>query len=184
MNRGADFLNTTRVSPLSFKGAYILKGSPEVLDEICWFLQKKKTTSNNDFDFIDIRLTKKSLNPTEKLLNQLYTSNFGKKEQEEIIVNHILDLFSIKEGRKKDFLPLLHSENFDLFVTKNDKTLAESKMINMVEESLENILKTVSLKDKFKILLENLSQMRKNLSAGRPIVNIHQGIFDIVNGVM
>jgi len=30
------------VNSVSFKGAYLVKGKADILDEICWFLQRKK----------------------------------------------------------------------------------------------------------------------------------------------
>lgn len=169
-------LDNVKVNSISFKGSYMIKGPSEVLDEVCWYLQKKKKTADLGFDFLDLRIEKKSLSETDKLLNKVDASNIKSKENEEVIVEHLLDLISIRNGKTAPFPPLLKPDNVDLFLTEKEKILAEGKIINMVEDSLVPILKRTELKDRVGVLLENLSQMRKNLSQGKPIVNIKNSV--------
>lgn len=216
-------MRNNRVNPISFKSAYLIKGSSDTLGEICWYMQRKKLTPNNQFDFLDIRVVKKSLTPTQKLLGK--TSFFTQedrvggqivdaildsiyngqkpdqyhmlkaqltkessefleelnaksqaKHDEENIVNHLLDLISIRNGHKTQFPELKITDNVDLFITADDKKTAEPQMRNMVEETLGDVFQKYGFKNGTRILLDNLSQMRKNLSGGTPIVNIKANV--------
>lgn len=51
-------MSNVKVNPVSFKGNYLIKGTPDVLNEICWYLQKKKSNPELGFDFCDFRLLK------------------------------------------------------------------------------------------------------------------------------
>lgn len=169
-------MDSLSVRPISFKGAYKIQGPTEVLDEICWYLQKKRKNPDKVFDFLDIRVEKASQNETTKILNWFEASKMYNKETSDMIVDHLLDLFAIRDGRMKPFPPLTKTENIDLFLTQNDKKMTEPKMINMVEDSLVNRFKSMNFDEKAKVLLENLSKMRNSLSNGKPILNINQSV--------
>jgi len=169
-------LDNLTVKPVSFKGAYKIQGTAEVLDEICWYLQKKKKNTDKAFDFLDIRVEKASQNETTKVLNWFEASKMHSKEANAMIINHLLDLFAVNAGKMEPFPALAKTENIDLFLTQNEKKLTEPKMINMVEDSLVNRFIAMPFNQKAKILLENISQMRTSLSNGVPILNINQSV--------
>lgn len=157
---------------ISFKGYYQIKGSTELLDEICWFLQRQKKSKPN-FDFLDIRLTKSAESQTKKLLgsNQFSKEKISNKLDE--ITEHILDLISIRKGNMQPFKQP-NVQNLDLFLTNKDKTIAASNARVIVEDSVVNSLRGIHLGDKARLLLDNLSKMRNNLSKGKPIINIKE----------
>jgi hypothetical protein len=170
---GEEKLHCNNINSVSFKGAYKIKGSTEILDEICWFLQKKKKNSTQlNFDFLDIRLVQKSQGETDKLLKIASREDITSKEVDEAILNHLLDLISIRNGKMKPFEPLVQKDNVDLFLTQKDKEIAERNAINMVEDSLVNVFRRLDVGNKVRVLLENLAQMREGLYYGKPISNI------------
>jgi hypothetical protein len=160
------------VKPISFKGAYKIQGSSEAIDEICWYLQKKKKNQDLNFDFLDIRIAKKSMDETDRILRNASASDLANKDKQDALSIHLLELKAIRNGVMKPFQNYGKKENTDLFLTDKDKKLAENKITNMIEDSLSNILKKMDFTSKVKMLMNNLSQMRNNLSNGKPILNI------------
>lgn len=143
-------MDNLKVNPVSFKaGNYLIKGQADVLDEICWYLKKKKGHQELGFDFLDLRIAKDS------------SSRMRESS----------DLFGL-DFPSESFA----TENVDLFLTQEDKKIAESKMTNMIEDSLESVYGTISFKEKAKILLDNLAQAGEYLSKGKPIINIRPSI--------
>jgi hypothetical protein len=69
---------------------------------------------------------------------------------------------------------LLDSKNVDFFVTASDKEILEPQMRDIVTESLGKEHKLLPLDKKIKLLLENLSKMRENLSHGKPIEGLNK----------
>lgn len=174
LSSGVKYLIKVNNATVSFKASYQMQGSSEALDEICWYLQKSKNKFEQNFDFLDIRLVKKSLNETDKIIRSpnisLITND--KKVNDNIaqmLEEHIMDLIDIRKGVMKPFLEPKNNENIDLFLTGSDKKLAEQKSINMVEDSLSNVFNNMNFADKAKLLLKNLSQMREGLYKGKPI---------------
>ena len=166
-------MDNLKVKPISFNGAYKIKGSDEVIDEICWYLQKKKKSQDPAFDFLDIRMVKKSADETDRILKNVNPSEVKNKDKQSAITSHLLEIMAIKKGVIQPFQTTGPKENLDLFLTDNDKIKAENKIINMIEESLANVFRLNDFNNKAKILLENLSAMRNNLSNGKPILNIN-----------
>lgn len=169
-------MDSIKINPVSFKGAYKLKGSSEVLDEICWFLRRNKQKAASEFDFLDIRLVKKSETQTDRIIGRANGADIQSKDAEEPIVEHLLDLISIRNGTMAPFEPPVQKENVDLFLTQGDKNIAEQGIINMVEDSLANVFRLLDFGNKAKVLLENLHQMREGLYYGKPISNIKQSV--------
>lgn len=163
-------MNCVKVSPISFKGAYKLQGSDDILNEICWYLQKKRKMPNENFDFLNIRLVKKSLTETQKLLNNVNLSK--PKVAQEKITEHIMDLIDINHGRKAPFRDLQNKENIDLFLTNKDKIFTEKIIVQMVEDSVRTMYKKLGASKGAGFLLDNLKEMRMNLFGGKPIINI------------
>jgi len=54
---------------VAFKGNYIVQGSTDALDQVCWYLQKKRKASEHAFDFVDIRLKKEPSAKPQKLIS-------------------------------------------------------------------------------------------------------------------
>ena len=171
-----NFLNTINVNPISFKAAYKIKGSKDALDEICWFLQRKKKISSPEFDFMDIRLIKNSLSETDKFLGNANIGDVKSPTAIDATTEHLLDLIAIRQGQKEPFLPPVTKYNVDLFLTGEEKKLAEREAVNMVEDSLLPAFKRMNPIDTVRVLLDNLSSMRKSLSNGNPILNLKQPV--------
>ena len=165
-------MDCIKINSVSFKGAYKVKGSPDILDEICWYLGKSKKKPALNFDFLDIRLIKKSPSETDKILGMVSSADIKTQAAENGVVEHLLDLISIRQGTMTPFEPPVQKENIDLFLTQRDKNIAEGGIINMVEDSLANILRQLDFGNKARVLLENINQMREGLYYGRPIANI------------
>jgi len=169
-------MDNLKVNNITFKGAYQLKGSTEALDEICWFLQKKKRSLAPNFDFLDFRMIKQTPSPTDRILRNVSAADLNNPTAETVIVDHLLDLISIRNGTMEPFRVPKNTENVDLFLTNADKKVVEPKIINMVEESLASRYRTLNFGERCKALLENLSQMRSSLEKGKPISNIKETV--------
>lgn len=118
---------------ISFKSAYLLKGSSDTLGEICWYMQKKKLTPNCCFDFLDIRVVKKSLTPTQKLLGKtsFFTQESKKSGQ---IIDDLLD--SIYNSQKKDKYHILKAQ----LTKESSEFLEELNAKAQIKNDEENIL--------------------------------------------
>jgi len=166
-------MDSVRVSPIAFKGIYQIKGSPDVLDEILWFMQKQsKHKQPLAMDFLDIRLQKQSPSATETFLNHTRNPKMDDAKRLSMIDKHIQDIVSIKNGTMKPFAQI-GNENIDLFATGADKSTIENKVREMVEASLELYRRNLSIPEKAGLLLDNLTLATENLLKGKPICNIN-----------
>lgn len=165
-------MDSIKVNPVSFKGSYLVKGSPEILDEICWYLQRKKGYPELGFDFCDFRLKK---NPIEKHSNFIPDVDlFLTQQEKQIASNRIRDMLidSIR-GNAETF-------NFENLV----KTF--SKHVEQVENDISHGKPILSIP--FKLIpkyLEflNLPKM-KPLNAEDVFNGITKGKFDFIEGII
>lgn len=161
-------MDSIKVNPVSFKGNYLVKGSPEILDEICWYLQRKKNNSELAFDFCDFRLEKASsiVVPSADL--------FLTQKEKQIAGNRLRDMLieSTKGSAASfDFVTLVKA--FSESVEKTENDISRGKPIISIKPDLVT---------KYLEFL-NLPKM-KLLNAGDVFNGIKKGKFDIVNGII
>lgn len=147
-----------------FKSHYPIKGDVGVLDEICYYLQRKKKNLESGFDFLDIRVQNRlneSAKQTEVPFFDIPIIGKGTKETC-LIPREAL-------GEPKEF-----REAIDIFVTGEDKTkLLEGTTIDsMLSKSLEY----VPLPDYLKSLFKNRMEINDNINHGKPITNFTRSI--------
>lgn len=168
-------MDSIKVNPVSFKGSYLVKGSPEILDEICWYLQRKKGYPELGFDFCDFRLKK---NPVDKqshvIPNGVNVDLFLTQQEKQIASNRVRDMLmdSIR-GNAETF-------NFENLV----KTF--SKNIEQIENDFSRGKPILSIPLRFipKYLeFLNLPKM-KPLNAEDVFNGITKGKFDFIEGIM
>lgn len=165
-------MESIKVNPVSFKGSYLVKGSPEVLDEICWYLQRKKGHPELGFDFCDFRLKR---TPTDKISSVIPNVDlFLTQQEKQIASNKVRDMLidSIR-GSAETF-------NFDTLVK------AFSKNIEQIENDMSHGKPILSIPFQFipKYLdFLNLPKM-KPLNAEDVFNGITKGKFDFMTGTM
>lgn len=157
----------------SFKGSFILKGQTEVLDEICWYMQRKQREPLNKFGFIDLR-------------NSLFVPPQMVREGES------LDLF-VTNNEKQIIEPKL----IQIFYKTVDKSLAEMSLVEKARYLMDNLAKIqdlishgkpieglgkASVTDCLKEILKMDDINRMN--AEEAFCGIQKGIFDIKEGVI
>lgn len=165
-------MDSIKVNPVSFKGSYLVKGSPEVLDEICWYLQRKKGYPELGFDFCDFRLKK---NPLDKISSAIPSVDlFLTQQEKQIAGNKVRDM-------------LLDT------IKGNAKTLDYGHIIKVFSKNIEEIENNISygkpiLSIPFQLIPKyfdflNLHKM-KPLEADDVFNGITKGNFDFIEGRM
>lgn len=151
----------------------------KMTDNMIDFFEQEASNDKNSNEarsrFLNL-LLKNSLPDTEKILGHKDFARIQNEKAASMIEEHLMDLISIKRGKLKPFPESRNKENTDLFLTANDKEFAETKAVNMVEDSLSNAFRDKNFAQKAKLLLENLSQMRNSLSHGKPILNFKPSV--------
>jgi len=101
----------------SFRGAYLVKGQTEILDEICWFLQRKRIKPENNFDFLDIR----------NCVKVPKTLEFKRGEK--------IDLFLTQQDKKSIMNPLNNINNDSVMASIGKKTITFDELFKKVEQT-------------------------------------------------
>ncbi len=167
-------MKVSNVNTMSFKGIYLLKGNEEVLDEICWFMQRKQKNSDNSFEFLDIR-------------NGFYVPRSVTAQNKES-----LDLF-ITENTKKIIEPKMGDlvtqslEQSIMTLPFNEKVKRLLTNLNEMREAVSHGKPVLGLKpnvvsDYIRTCL-NLERIQLN-SAECAFEGIKKGSFDIVEGLI
>ncbi|MDD3420128.1 MAG: hypothetical protein PHE78_05955, partial [Candidatus Gastranaerophilales bacterium] len=159
-------------APVAFKGAFHVEGSSDELDEICWYMQKIKKTPDSDFDFVDIRVGHQDKNASTQLLDHFDKSVLEDPNLAKKFSDRLVDALSFDKTHTFDA-----KGHLDLFLTNQDKKIAETKAVNMVEDSVDDFgFRIMNVVDRGKMLLDNLSQMRNSFSKGKPVLNIKPSV--------
>lgn len=166
-------MRTENVKSNSFKGTYLLKGNTEVLDEICWYMQRKQKNPANAFGFIDIRngflVPPQILKADDKL--DLFITGADKK-----IIEPKMDGI-LYETLEKNIatLPLTKKIKFLLDrLTAMRESVSHGKPI----EGLNKYIVTDYMKDNLNI------EKIKLLEAEDAFNGIQKGSFDITDGLV
>lgn len=165
-------MDSVRVSPVSFKSAYKINGQNEVLDEILWFMRKKRKSEATNFDFLDIRLQKRPPSVTEEVISWTNHGQMSLADKIKTLNKHSMEMYLINRGEMKPF-PERSKENIDLILTGAERDFADRKLGLIVEDTLELFRKTtMSIEDKKRLIIENITQAIDNLYKGKPITNV------------
>lgn len=167
-------MRTQNIQSPQFKGRYLLMGQEGVLDEVCWYLQRKQKKSDGEFGFVDFR-------------NGLFTP-LGKKSG----VN--ADLFLT--GQDREFIePKLDSittETFEPYLRKLPILVRLRKALENLQEVRGRLERGVPIEGlDSKILSSYLEQhidvpsLSRNITpAAQAFEAIKKGSFDIVEGTL
>lgn len=166
-------MNCVKVSPIAFKGAYKISGHTDVMDEILWFMRKKRKAEAPAFDFLDIRLQKSEPSVTEGLVSSLGNSNMTPTEQLKTLNGHLSDLFLIRTGEKRPFVER-RGDNLDLILTGPHREIADRKIAKMVEDTLGLYRKTTKpLESLKKEIMRRIAEAINGIYQAKPIPDLN-----------
>lgn len=163
----------------SFKGNFLIKGHTDLLDEICWYLQKKHV-QNEAYTFVDIR--NGIWFPGEiNTLKREAVDLFMTEDDEKIIAPKLSELVqqSVIEGFvgkvREHICEGNAQENVKKIVRTNLTEVANGKN-KPLNSSLVSLPGTRSINDFAGLIAENLKEMMQKVEKGNAIVNIHHDL--------
>lgn len=173
-------MRTNSVSNNSFKATYLIKGHTDLLDEICWYLQKKHV-QNEAYTFVDIRNGIWFPGETGPLKHEA-VDLFMTGDDEKLITPKLEDL--VHDSVNENFVNHFQIPEFnpDRIENLDQQIVHENiKNIELGEESIpkishKNILKECYAEDYAKFLYNNLAEMWRKIQNGKAILNINHGL--------
>lgn len=160
-------------SSINFKQRVMVDGDREKLNEVAWYLQKKRKQSGSNFDFLDIRLD--SQRPPTAGKYQLI--------EQVPIIQKVFGEFNVREDNEiLDSSGLFKpSQNtVDLLITGRNKADIEKSglMDAILEQSLEQDARHKNLIEKLGFFLETRNEVRESAFKGKPITSLRKDVVE------
>lgn len=151
----------------------MVDGDREKLNEVAWYLQKKRKLSGSNFDFLDIRLD--SQRPPTAGKYQLI--------EQVPIIQKVFGEFNVREDNEiLDSSGLFKpSQNtVDLLITGRNKADIEKSglMDAILEQSLEQDARHKNLIEKLGFFLETRNEVRESAFKGKPITSLRKDVVE------
>lgn len=161
-------MNSVKVNPVSFKGGYVIKGSSELLDEICWYLHRKQGNHDLGFNFMDIRLNNNPFNFKTAQNTDLFLT------QEEQELAHLNMNNIVQESLAPSLRSMGLAEQVKVLwanFTKTDNDISKGKpILNLRPEVIQKYFDFLKIPELKPLMAEDVFK------------GIEQGKFDIVSG--
>ena len=167
-------MRTNRVNNNSFKATYLIKGHTDLLDEICWYLQKKHV-QNEAFSFVDIRngiWFPGEISPLKHEAVDLFMTEDDEKlitpKLPELVQESMIENFGTKIS---EYYPDNSRQATKEILTENIRNVAYGEEMPLKKSSGGR-----TINDFARLLADNLKEMMQRFEKGNAIVNIHHDL--------
>lgn len=151
-----------KVSSVSFKSAYLLKGAEGPIGELNWFAHRLKSLSGDQFTHMDIKLVSATESEARKLLSKFDIGNLKKINPD-----------TLAELQNVTYESHIEPENLDLFLTGEHKDAVDRDLKALTEHSVSYTNGNLNTLAFGVLVAKEFKRNLLNIIYGRPVSGLN-----------